>query len=272
MKESARDLLRNGVKEKLARDELVLSMAVKLVRTAEVVGIAQSAGFDSFYVDLEHSSFSLDTTAQLCMAGLTLGITPFVRVPSISPDCIARVLDGGALGIIAPHVQNASEAARVVRAAKYPPYGERSFTGALPHLKFRSFPSAEACEAIDAATMVIVMVESAAALDAVEKTAAVEGVDMLFIGTNDLCAELGIPGQLDHPLIREAYARCMSACKAQGKHLGIGGLNTKPALAAEFVGLGARYVSTGTDLSFLNATAASKAAQMRELFSPRSFD
>lgn len=120
MEESPRDLVRNGVKEKLARNELVLSMTVRLVRSIEIVSIAQSAGFDSFYVDLEHSSFSLDATAQLCVAGLSLGVTPFVRVPSLAPDCIARVLDGGALGVIAPHVQGADEAARVVRAAKYP--------------------------------------------------------------------------------------------------------------------------------------------------------
>ncbi|MPS30192.1 MAG: aldolase [Alcaligenaceae bacterium] len=272
MEESPRDLVRNGVKEKLARNELVLSMTVRLVRSIEIVSIAQSAGFDSFYVDLEHSSFSLDATAQLCVAGLSLGVTPFVRVPSLAPDCIARVLDGGALGVIAPHVQGADEAARVVRAAKYPPYGARSFTAALPHLKFRSFPSAEAGAAIDAATMVVIMIESAAALDAVEAIAAVDGVDMLFIGTNDLCAELGIPGQLDHPMIRQAYAACMRACESHGKHLGIGGLNANPALAAEFVELGARYVSTGTDLSFLSTGAASKARQMRERFSPRSFN
>ncbi|AZG07851.1 aldolase [Pigmentiphaga sp. H8] len=272
MEESPRDLVRNRVKEKLAGNELVLSMAVRLVRSIEIVSIAQSAGFDSFYVDLEHSSFSLEATSQLCIAGLSLGVTPFVRVPSISPDCIAGVLDGGALGVIAPHVQGADEAARVVRAAKYPPSGSRSFTGALPHVRFRSFPAIEVSAAIDAATMVIIMIESAAALEAAEAIAAVEGVDMLFIGTNDLCAELGIPGQLDHPTIRQAYATCMRACASNGKHLGIGGLNANPALAADFVKLGARYVSTGTDLSFLAAGAAAKTRQMRERFSPPSFN
>ncbi|GAA0531037.1 hypothetical protein GCM10009097_55550 [Pigmentiphaga daeguensis] len=115
--------------------------------------------------------------------------------------------------------------------------------------------------------MVVIMIESAVALEAVDAIAAVDGVDMLFIGTNDLCAELGIPGQLDHPLIRQAYAACMRACEVNGKHLGIGGLNAHPALAAEFVELGARYVSTGTDLSFLATGAASRARQMRERFS-----
>src|SRR6266699_5334875 len=137
MKESARELLRNGVKDKLASNDVVLSMIVRLVRTVEIAQIARTAGFDSIYIDVEHSSFSLDTTGQICMACLAVGITPFVRVPSIAPECISRVLDGGALGVIAPHIESPQEAARIVRAAKFPPFGNRSFTGSLPHLQFR---------------------------------------------------------------------------------------------------------------------------------------
>jgi 4-hydroxy-2-oxoheptanedioate aldolase len=265
MKESLRELLRNGVKDKLARSEVVLSMTVRLVRTVEIAGIARSAGFDSIYIDVEHSSFSLDTTGQICMAALAMGITPFVRVPSSAPECISRVLDGGALGVIAPHIQSPQDAARIVRAAKFPPLGHRSFAGALPHFQFRTFPSAEVFEALNEATMVIVMIESAEALAAVDEIAAVDGVDLLFIGTNDLCSSLGIPGQLDHDLIRNAYARSIEACRRHGKHLGVGGLSAYPKLAGEFVKLGARYVSTGTDLSFLLSAATARAKQMRDL-------
>src|SRR2546426_3957321 len=265
MNESARELLRNGVKDKLARNEVVLSMTVKLVRTVEIAGIARTAGFDSIYIDVEHSSFSLDTTGQICMASLAVGITPFVRVPSIAPDCISRVLDGGALGVIAPHIQSPQDAARVVRAAKFPPLGDRSFTGSLPHFQFRTFPTSEIFEALNEATMVIVMIESAEALAAVDEIAAVDGVDMLFIGTNDLCSSLGIPGQLDHDSIRNAYARTIEACRKYGKHLGVGGLSSHPKLAGEFVKLGGRYVSTGTDLSFLLSAATARAKQMRDV-------
>src|SRR2546427_2131156 len=246
MKESARELLRNGVKDKLARNEVVLSMIVRLVRTVEIAGIARTAGFDSIYVDVEHSSFSVDTTGQICMASLAVGITPFVRVPSITPDCISRVLDGGALGVIAPHIQSPQDAARVVRAAKFPPLGDRSFTGSLPHFQFRTFPTTEMFEALNEATMVIVMIESAEALAAVDEIAAVDGVDMLFIGTNDLCSSFGIPGQLDHKLVHDAYVRGIEACRRYGKHLGVGGRSAQPKLVADFVKLGGRYVSPPT--------------------------
>src|SRR5919204_5938256 len=104
------DILRNNVKDKLARDEVVASMTVRLVRSVEIARIARTAGFDTIYVDLEHSSFSLETTSQICIAALEAGIAPFVRVPALTPDYISRVLDGGALGVIAPHIRSAEEA------------------------------------------------------------------------------------------------------------------------------------------------------------------
>ena len=131
------DILRNNVKEKLARDEVVASMTVRLVRNVEIARIARTAGFDTLYIDLEHSSFSIETCGQICIAAMEAGIAPFVRVPANTPDYISRVLDGGALGVIAPHVHSAAEAHAVVRAAKFLPLGERSNAAGLPHLHYR---------------------------------------------------------------------------------------------------------------------------------------
>src|SRR5690349_16505354 len=107
MAAALRQILRNGVKEKLARDEVVASMTVRLVTHVEIARIAATCGFDTIYVDLEHSTFSLETTSQICVAALDAGIPAFVRVPANAPEYIARALDGGALGIIAPHIRSA---------------------------------------------------------------------------------------------------------------------------------------------------------------------
>ncbi len=259
------DILRNNVKEKLERDEVVASMTVRLVRNVEIARIARTAGFDTLYVDVEHSSFSLETTGQICMAALEVGIAPFVRVPANTPDYVSRVLEGGALGVIAPHLQSAAEAKQVVRAAKFHPLGERSNASGLPHLHFRSFPPAEAYAALNDATMIIVQVESAAALDRMEEIIAVDGVDMVLVGLNDLLADWGLPGQYDHPRVREVYARAIAACRKRGKHCGVGGLATRPDLVAEFVRMGARYVSTGTDLAFLLGACTARAKQVQEI-------
>jgi 4-hydroxy-2-oxoheptanedioate aldolase len=250
--------LRNNVKDKLARDEPVYSIAVRLVRSIEIASIARTAGFDSIYIDLEHSSLSRDTAGQICMACLGLGIAPFVRVPSADPHVIAQVLDSGALGIIAPHVQSAENARAIVRAAKYPPLGQRSLAGMLPQLHYRALPAAEANHQLNDATMVIAMIESPEGLAAVDEIAAVAGVDILFIGTNDLCSSLGISGQYDHDLVQDAYRRTLEACRRHNKVLGVGGLASRPDLIRKYVALGARYVSAGTDLSLLVGAAVQK--------------
>jgi 2-keto-3-deoxy-L-rhamnonate aldolase RhmA len=115
------------------------------------------------------------------------------------------------------------------------------------------------------ATMVVVQFETADAIDNAGEIAAVEGVDMVLIGTNDLLADLGLSGQYEHERVRDAYARTIAACLKHGKHVGVGGLATRPKLVAEFVKMGARYVSTGTDLAFLLAECAARAKQVHEI-------
>ena len=265
MSANLRDILRNPVKEKLARGEVVASMTARLVTGVEIVRIAKSAGFDSLYVDLEHSSFSMQTASQICIMALEAGIPAFVRVPANTPEYISRVLDGGALGVVAPDVRSAEEARAVVAAAKYAPLGSRGAGGPLPHLHYRSFPTAEANAALNAATMVIVQFESWEAVEKADAIMAVDGVEMVLIGTNDLLADLGLAGQFEHDRVREAYARAIAAARKHGKHVGVGGLASRPKLVAEFVKLGARYVSTGTDLGFLLAEATARAKQVQDM-------
>jgi 2-keto-3-deoxy-L-rhamnonate aldolase RhmA len=265
MSTQLRDILRNNVKEKLARNEVVASMTVRLVPGIEIARMARTAGFDTFYVDIEHCSFSLETTSQLCIAGIEAGITPMVRVPTGGPEFVTRVLECGALGVIVPHVRSAAEARHVVAAARFAPAGGRSMGGGMPHLQYRSFPAVEAMKALNDATMVVVMMETLEALEHVEEIAAVDGVDMLFVGANDLTTEMGIVGKLDDPRLRDAYARTITACRKHGKHVGIGGLASRTDLIAEFVKMGARFVSTGTDQGFLMAACVQKARQVQEL-------
>ena len=130
---------------------------------------------------------------------------------------------------------------------------------------FHSFPMAETNAAMNDATMVVVMMEAIAALDNVEAIAAVPGIDMLLVGTNDLCNEMGITGQFDHANVRDAFTRTIAACRKHGKHVGIGGLASRPDLMTEYVRLGARYVSTGTDLAFLLTETARKAKFVRDI-------
>ena len=258
-----RDILRNTMKEKLARDEVVASMTVRFSRTIEIAQIAKTAGFDTLYVDLEHNTLSIDDCCQICIFAQQIGITPLVRVPANTPEYICRVMDGGAMGVITPHVRSAAEAREMVELVKFPPLGHRSAGGALSHYQYRSFPMDETYAAMNDATSLVVMMETVAALDNVEEIIATEGVDMLLIGSNDLCAEMGINGQYDHPKLKAAFERTIAAARKVGKHVGVGGLASRDDLMAQYVQMGARYVSTGTDLSFLLSACAAKAKFVR---------
>ena len=260
-----RALLRNHLKEKLAANQVVASMPVRLARSIEIAAIAKTAGFDTLYVDLEHNTLSIDTCCQICISAQQIGITPLVRVPANTPEYVGRVLDGGAMGVITPHVRSAAEARAMVDLVKFPPLGQRSAGGALSHYQYRNFPLAETSAAMTDATSLVVMMETTAALENVEAIIATPGVDMLLIGSNDLCGEMGIPGQFDHPSLKDAFARCIEAASKVGKHVGVGGLAARDDLMTQFVQMGARYVSTGTDLSFLITACAQKARFVRQI-------
>lgn len=252
----------NSFREKLMRDEVAYTLSVKLVRSVELPMMAKSSGFDGILIDMEHSSFDLDTTSQLCIAALYAGITPIVRVPSKDPCYVSRVLDGGALGVIVPHIRSVQDARDVVQAGKFQPVGTRSSTNGLPHFQYRSVAAKKANPIVNQATMVIPMIETLEALELVDEIAAVEGVDSLLIGTNDLTAEMGIPGDYENPRLEEAYRQTAAACRKAGIWLGCGGLHARLDLVEKFCMMGANWVMAATDGPLLMAGATSRAKEM----------
>lgn len=255
----------NLAKQKLAANELVLCMGVNQLRTPNIAMIAAACGFDAVYIDLEHNPTSLETAASVCVAALGMGITPIARVTSHDPHDATRILDCGAQGVMVPHVQNATEAKAIVEACLYAPKGHRSAFGSGPALGYAALGQAEVCRRLNDETLLMAMIETPEAVANADAIAAVEGVDMVLIGTNDLLADWGFPGQYDHPKVREAYAKTIAACRRHGKHAAVGGFASRPDLAAEYVRMGARYVSTGTDLGFLLAACAAKAKEVHAM-------
>ena len=251
----------NAMKAKMDSGGLAVGMIVRLVRGAEITAIARSAGFDSLYIDLEHCSFSLETIGQMCIAAAAIGVTPLVRTAGLDKTEIARTLEAGAQGIIVPHVETRSEAEAMVDAARFAPAGTRSLLGANPHTLFRAGPPQETMRQMNEATLVVAMVESRTAVENVDQIAGVDGLDMLLVGTNDLCASLGRTGDFEHPEVAEAYAQVAEACRRHGKHLGVGGLSSRPDVARRMIDLGARYVSAGSDTGFLMSAGVSAAGQ-----------
>ena len=253
----------NPLRDKMETEELAVGMIVRLVRGVEIVAIAKTAGFDCLFIDLEHNDFSNDAVTQICMSSNLAGITPLVRVGELSALQISKALDCGAMGVIVPDIENAVDAKRAVNAAKYTPLGNRSIMPCLPHLNFQPTPATIAMPAVNDATILIAMIESLSALEYINEIAAVDGIDMLLIGTNDLCNALGLPGQKDHPKVRAEYERVAKACKANDIHFGVGGLGESPELAKEIIGLGASYVTAGADVTFFTKAAIENAKKFK---------
>lgn len=251
--------------EKLTRNEIAYTLSIKLVKSVEIPGMAKTAGYDGVLVDMEHSSFDLETTSQLCIAALYAGISPIVRVPSKDPFFVSRVLDGGALGVIVPHIRSVQDVKDVVDAAKFQPLGHRSSTNGLPHYQFRSVPAKVSNPITNAATLVIPMIETLEALELVDEIAAVEGVDSLLIGTNDLTAEMGIPGEYENSRLTQAYERTIAACNKHGKWVGVGGLHSRLDLVEKFCKMGARWVMAATDGPLLLGAATKRGTEMASL-------
>src|SRR5262245_30947724 len=256
------DNIPNHTKRQLASGELALGMGVRNSRTVDIATVAKTCDFDWLFIDMEHSSLDVDLASQLAMAALGAGIAPIVRIPGHEHYHASRLLDNGAQGIVAPHVESVQEAQRIVSACRYPPQGKRSVAGAAPQFAFRNVPLGDATRLMNEETLVIVMLETPDAIASADAIAQVEGVDVLLIGTNDLCAEMGMPGQYADPKVESAYQTVIEACRKHGKSPGMGGVY-EPKLMSRYIGLGMRFILGGSDLSFIMAGARERSSVLR---------
>jgi 2-keto-3-deoxy-L-rhamnonate aldolase RhmA len=243
-------LVLNRTKRKMRDGGVALGFGVHHLRTAAAPTLAAASGHDWMFLDNEHGSFSVDQIAQLCLAALPIGVTPLVRVCAGAIDEATRALDNGALGIVMPHVDTAKEARRIAEAFRYPPQGRRSWGGPPAVYGFQPPAMAEAQRTINDEILTVVMIESPEAVKNSGDIAAVDGIDVLLIGTSDLSSELGIAGQMGHAKVIDAYEMVGAACKKHGKVLGMGGVYDEEN-ASRYVGMGARFVLTGSDHSYI---------------------
>ncbi len=255
--------LRNPARERLEKGELALGIGIRQARSVDIAKIMKSCGYDWLFLDLEHGVMALDSAVQIAVAALDAGIAPLVRVPSGQYWLATRALDGGALGIVMPHVDSAEEAAELVDRLKYPPQGHRSSGGNFPQFDFRGVGAGEATQALNAGNLVVAMLETPRAITNADAIAAVPGVDVLLIGTNDLTLEMGIPGKLGDARVEAAYEAVVAACRTHGKHPGMGGVYSEELLK-RYIGLGMRMVLCGGDLGMMMSAATARAGFVRE--------
>ena len=255
--------VRNAARERLENGEMALGVGIRTARTVDIAKMMKTSGYDWLFIDLEHGPMSIEFAATLAVAALDTGISPIVRVPFMQHTMATRVLDSGALGIVMPHVDTPEQAREIVDHLKYPPIGHRSLAGAQAIFDFKRIPINEMIEAANATLLVIALMETPAAIANAEAIAAVAGIDALLIGTNDLAAEMGIPGEFGHGRIAGAYETVIAACRRHNKWPGMGGVDAAE-LMQKYIGIGMRLVLAGSDGGFLMAAASQRAGLARE--------
>jgi 4-hydroxy-2-oxoheptanedioate aldolase len=239
----------------------VLAFGVRFSRTPDIARLVKASGHDVIWIDLEHSTISIDAAAQICATSLDIGLVPFVRVPEREYGVIGRLLDGGATGIIVPRIETADQARDLVAACRFPPLGHRSAIATLPHVGYKKMPPAAFNETMNRSTLLKLLIESPLGIQNIGEIAAVEGVDFLGIGSNDLSAELGVPGDYQHPLVRSAHDKALQECKNAGKPLAIGGVSDA-AYSAELIKRGAApFLMTGIDTDVLLSASLMRVKQ-----------
>lgn len=191
----------NNVKRKLQAGETVVGCFVPYP-SAELAEICGLIGFDFVLIDAEHGPTSVESAYHMVLAAEAGGATPIIRVPQNVQQVILRYLDIGAGGIMVPQVNSAEEARAVVTAARYYPQGRRGIAGVRAAGFGLQQPLSDYTVQANAETLVIVQVESLAAVERLPEILEVPGIDVLFVGPNDLAQSMGYPGQPLHPEVQ----------------------------------------------------------------------
>jgi 2-keto-3-deoxy-L-rhamnonate aldolase RhmA len=253
----------NPVKELFKAGKVALGMNIRVARTPDIARVAKTCGHDFIFIDCQHSLFSVESVGAIAQAALGCGIAPLVRVRSYDDPDTQVLLDNGAVGIVFPDVNTAEQARRAVSRAKFPPIGTRSVSGGYPIFDYRPLSSADTVPALNENTLVACMIETEEGLNNVEEIAAVPGVDVIHVGSNDLLTAMGRPGTYGSPEHLAAMDRVITASLKHGKVPGIGG-DRNVARQAEFIRKGVRFLTTNSDIAFMLAEGTRVTSELRK--------
>lgn len=248
----------NPVKKILKDGGVVIGGTIQAANP-DTAAIMANAGFDFLWIEGEHSPLTLETTRNIILLTQGRKAVPFTRVPVNELWTAKRMLDIGSLGVIFPFTNNVELARRAVAACKYPPQGDR---GVGPGMASTRWPvEGGYTKWANDNVMVITIVERPEAIEHIDEIAAVPGIDVLFMGLNDLSYAYGVPGQLRAPVVQAAVEKVMRAAKKHG--IAVGG----PGGAADIqrmIGEGFRFIQGPSDLGLLQMGARDFFANLKK--------
>jgi len=240
------------IKQRLQRGELVLAAGVgRLAHHNLIQIIGLHGGFQAIWIDLEHGSLSIEGLEVATLAARSVGLDNFVRLAPTDYALVTRCLESGAGGVMAAQIASAAQAEQFVQWAKFAPRGRRGLNTSGWDARFASLPVAEFCEKANRDTLVAIQIETLGALDQCDQIAAIDGVDLLFVGPADLSQSLGVTGEFFHSKCLEAMDRVAEACRKHEKHWGA--VCVSPEHAKQMIQRGCRLLSITNDVRLVHA-------------------
>jgi len=241
-------LKKNHLKEALQDGKVVFGPFLKFTDPA-IVEIIGFAGFDFVIIDAEHGPISMENAQNMIRAAESVNLTPIIRVGNNDEALILRALDIGAQGIEIPQINSKADAVRAVKSVKYSPQGERGVCRYVRAAKYSSMDKFKYFESANKETMIIAHIEGVEGIKNLDEILSVPGIDVVFIGPYDLSQSLGVPGEVNHPLVKEKMKEVVLKCKKN--KVAIGTFADDIKTAKSWVSLGVQYMAFSVDVGIL---------------------
>ncbi len=258
--ETAPRVTRAALRRRVLAGELTIGAFVNL-GSAVAAELVARAGFDWVVIDLEHGSGTEADLYPQLLAVQTTSTAAVVRVPLASRLPVGRTLDAGADGLMIPRLEALAEVTETLTWMRYPPDGIRGVAGATRGAGYATLPHEQLATAVNPSLLGVFQVESPIAVEAAGSIAALDGVDVLFVGPADLSHSMGIPGQFDSPRFLAALDAVVAAADTHGKATGI--LLQDPSAVEAHVRRGFRFIAVGSDSGYVTNGAARFAREAR---------
>lgn len=209
-----------SLKQRLRNGEQVLGTMVTTFASPDIAKILKNCGFDFIIIDCEHGAFTTREVANIIAEARGINFPALVRIPEMRREHALKFMEMGASSLLLPNTETAEQARMLVDCAKYAPMGRRGVSLSRPHTDFQKVDSLEYMREANDQTILMCQIESRRGVESIEEIMAVDGIDVGFIGPNDMTQDYGILGQFTHPDIVAAIERVVIAAKNNGKWSG----------------------------------------------------
>jgi 2-dehydro-3-deoxyglucarate aldolase/4-hydroxy-2-oxoheptanedioate aldolase len=256
-------LRKNNVKEALKSGKTVIGSEASRISSPEIARIYAAAGFDFIFIDTEHTSFGMETVASMITIARLSNIVPIVRVPDAEYHLIARALDAGAMGIIVPRVTTAEQVEEIVNWIRYPPEGVRGVAIPPSHTDYGEVAPGNFIDHLNRETLLVIQIERKAALDNIDGMLSVDGLDVAALGWMDLSTDLGVPGEIENPLLVDSIEQVLESCKSHS--IASGMISGDLDVLSYWADKGTRFLSYSSDGMILLNACSSAISRLRDV-------